>query len=164
AVARAGSGRIYSRVAVARGGGNAPDTRHIAVAHELRAHPLCAAQFLRRRSCQPERAEDGRRCLSRLRAALARAERGSGQHRHGGARSRYRMTENAGRNMETVVIIAPLGEPGKRVRLAKTIRLISDDHGCDVAFWGWRRTPKESLGAGMEGISESRALITGGGF
>lgn len=65
---------------------------------------------------------------------------------------------------DTVVLIAPLGEPGKRVRLAKTIRIIKDRYHYNISFWGWRRTPNESLGANLDGVIETRALLTGGGF
>ncbi len=65
---------------------------------------------------------------------------------------------------KTVVLIAPLGEPGKRVRLAKTIRIINDRYHHNIAYWGWKRTPEESLGANLDGIIESSALLTGGGF
>ncbi len=65
---------------------------------------------------------------------------------------------------ETVVMIAPLGEPGKRVRLAKTIRIIKDRFHHNISFWGWQRIPNETLGANIDGVIETRALLTGGGF
>ena len=63
-----------------------------------------------------------------------------------------------------VVLIAPLGEPGKRVRLAKMIRIINGRYHQDIAYWGWQRTPDESLGVNLDGIIESRVLLVGGGF
>ncbi|CAE6483299.1 conserved hypothetical protein [Nitrosomonas nitrosa] len=65
---------------------------------------------------------------------------------------------------KTVVLIAPHGEPGKRVRLAKTIRIIKNQYHRDIAYWGWKRTPDETLGAHLEGIVESNVLLKGGGF
>ncbi len=65
---------------------------------------------------------------------------------------------------KTVVLVAPLGEPGKRVRLAKMIRVIKNHYHHDIAYWGWKRTPEESLGADLDGVIESSALLTGGGF
>lgn len=65
---------------------------------------------------------------------------------------------------ETVVLIAPHGEPGKRIRLAKMIRIINSRYHRNIAYWGWRRAPDETLGVGLEGIAESRALLIGGGF
>ncbi|WP_396956969.1 hypothetical protein [Nitrosomonas sp.] len=65
---------------------------------------------------------------------------------------------------KTVVLIAPHGEPGKRVRLAKTIRVIKNNYNRDIAYWGWKRKSDETLGANLDGIVESRALLTGGGF
>lgn len=74
------------------------------------------------------------------------------------------MIQKVTNKRNTVVLIAPLGEPSKRVRLAKTIRLIGEDYNCDIAFWGWRRTAGEDLGKNMDGIIETRLLIKGGGF
>jgi glycosyltransferase involved in cell wall biosynthesis len=74
------------------------------------------------------------------------------------------MSELNTNSNEAVVLIAPLGEPGKRVRLAKTIRIIKDRFHRNINFWGWRRTPDETLGANLDGITETRALLTGGGF
>lgn len=65
---------------------------------------------------------------------------------------------------KTVVLIAPHGEPGKRVRLAKTIRIIKNQYHRDIAYWGWKRTPDETLGAHLGGIIKSSALLKGGGF
>lgn len=65
---------------------------------------------------------------------------------------------------KTVVLIAPHGEPGKRVRLAKMIRVINNRYHYDIAYWGWRRMPDETLGAKLDGVVESRALLVGGGF
>ncbi len=74
------------------------------------------------------------------------------------------MSQNRVDYDKTVVLIAPLGEPGKRVRLAKIIRIIKRHHHYDIAYWGWQRISDETLGAGLDGIVESRALLTGGGF
>jgi hypothetical protein len=63
-----------------------------------------------------------------------------------------------------VVVIAPLGEPDRRVRLAKTIGLMSGAWGQDVRYWGWRRTEDEKLGAALPGVVETRALLSGGGY
>lgn len=65
---------------------------------------------------------------------------------------------------KTMVLIAPQGEPGKRVRLAKMIRIIKGRYNYDMAYWGWQRLPYETLGANLDGIVVSRALLTGGGF
>jgi len=73
------------------------------------------------------------------------------------------MSEGRRGSRESVVLIAPSGEPGKRVRLAKVIRIMKDNYGHEVAYWGWRRLPDETLGAGMHGVAESRALLAGAG-
>ncbi len=65
---------------------------------------------------------------------------------------------------KTVVIIAPHGEPGKRVRLAKMIRILKKRYHHDISYWGWRRTPDDTLGINLDGIIESRTLLSGGGF
>lgn len=74
------------------------------------------------------------------------------------------MSQNKVDYDKTVTLIAPLGEPGKRVRLAKTIRIIKNHYHRDIAYWGWKRTPDETLGTHLEGVVESRALLKGGGF
>lgn len=63
-----------------------------------------------------------------------------------------------------VVLIAPHGEPGKRVRLAKMISVIKKRYNYDIAYWGWRRTLNDKVGADLDGIDESRTLLAGGGF
>lgn len=67
-------------------------------------------------------------------------------------------------NHKTVTLIAPVGEPGKRVRLAKVIRILSVEYECDVHFLGWQRLPEESLGAAMQELRSARALLRGGGY
>lgn len=63
-----------------------------------------------------------------------------------------------------VVLIAPHGEPGKRVRLAKMISVIKKRYNYDIAYWGWRRTLNDKVGADLDDIDESRTLLAGGGF
>jgi len=63
-----------------------------------------------------------------------------------------------------IVMAAPLGRPGKRVRLAKTISLLKDDYRCEVVFWGWKRVKEETLGANLSGVSSSKTLVRGGGY
>ncbi|MBK8507137.1 MAG: hypothetical protein IPL51_00315 [Candidatus Competibacteraceae bacterium] len=67
-------------------------------------------------------------------------------------------------NNKKVIIIAPLGEVERRVRLVKIIRIIKDYYHYNIVYWGWQRVPSEMLGANINGVVEVRALLTGGGF
>lgn len=63
-----------------------------------------------------------------------------------------------------IIMAAPLGIPDKRVRLAKTVFLLHNNYNCEIEFWGWKRLPEEVLGANLEGISQEKALVKGGGY
>lgn len=63
----------------------------------------------------------------------------------------------------TIHIIAPLGTPSKRVRLAKTIALLAATKS-PLNYYGWKRLPEEPLARGIDGITLSKALINGGGY
>ncbi len=63
-----------------------------------------------------------------------------------------------------IVFIAPLGAPERRVRLTKVIETLGDRHDVTLAYWGWRRSPDETLGDGFSNVTEHRVLLSGGGF
>ncbi len=64
----------------------------------------------------------------------------------------------------TINMIAPSGTPHRRVRLAKTMKLLADNYEQDIIYWGWRRQENEPLADGMDGVVKNRALISGGGY
>lgn len=63
-----------------------------------------------------------------------------------------------------LVIIAPLGAPEKRPRLSKLVATLQERYGTKIAYWGWKRAPEESLGAGYSCVVEQRALLSRGGY
>jgi len=65
---------------------------------------------------------------------------------------------------ESVVVIAPVGDPSRRVRLRKVMARIQSVHRKKVVYWGWRRTSDEPVGNNMESVCESKVLLSGGGF
>lgn len=60
----------------------------------------------------------------------------------------------------TLFIIAPLGEPHRRPRLEKLLRL-TRDLGLDIHYRGWRREENER--AVMPGLLSDQPLLVGGG-
>ena len=65
--------------------------------------------------------------------------------------------------LSTITIITPSGRPAKRVRLAKTIKLLSET-GHPLEYYGWERTEGEPLADGMDGVVVNKALMSGGGY
>ena len=65
---------------------------------------------------------------------------------------------------QTVFMIAPLGDPSRRVRLAKVISLLRDGHDRDIVYAGWAREKSEPLGRNIEGVVASHRLLSGGGY
>jgi len=66
--------------------------------------------------------------------------------------------------LSDITIIAPLGEPSKRVRLAKIISILHEEFDASISYWGWRREKYESLGQGMDEVKSVRAIVSGGGY
>jgi len=64
---------------------------------------------------------------------------------------------------KTIHIITPSGTPAKRVRLAKTLKLLAAT-GHPLEYYGWERAAGEPLAEGMDGIVVNKALMSGGGY
>ncbi len=65
--------------------------------------------------------------------------------------------------LSTIYIIAPSGVPAKRVRLAKTMKLLSQT-AHPLEYYGWERVDGEPLAEGMDGVVVNKALMSGGGY
>ena len=70
----------------------------------------------------------------------------------------------ASRKPKPVTLIAPLGDPSRRVRLAKVIALLRDNYGQNIRFFGWQREESEPLGSNIDGVISGKALVKGGGY